>query len=95
MRELNRQYLGHDYDTDVLSFSLEDDIIDGEVYISIPKAKEQAKDYGVSLENELLRLSAHGTLHLAGYDDNTKEAKEQMHNFENKYIRKYERTKTK
>jgi probable rRNA maturation factor len=56
------------------------------VYISVEKAEEQAKDYGVSLMNEILRLVAHGVLHLVGYDDDTPEKRNEMHQLENLYI---------
>lgn len=71
MRRLNRRYLGHDYDTDVIAFpyapSREGPF--GEVFISIDQAKRQARELGHSLLEELATLAVHGTLHLIGYDD--------------------------
>lgn len=58
----------------------------GEIYISAETAEKQANEYGVSLTNELMRLTAHGALHLCGYDDGTEADKEAMHKLENKYI---------
>ena len=88
IHELNKKYLTHDYATDVISFSLSDEAgkIEGEIYISVDTAFLQAKEYKVSLRNELMRLSAHGALHLAGYDDNTNERRSQMSGLETKYI---------
>lgn len=86
IQEINKQYLEHDYPTDVITFSLEDDKIDGEIYIGAQIAKEQADEYKVSIKNEILRLAVHGTLHLLGYDDNTDEKRLEMHQLENKYI---------
>lgn len=89
IQKLNNQYLGHDFTTDVISFNLEgenEDEIIGEIYISIDTAKAQAAEYKVSLSNELLRLVAHGTLHICGYDDSTPEEKEAMHLKENELL---------
>lgn len=87
---LNKQYLNHDYYTDVITFSLteEDELqkIDGEVYICVDVAEQQAKDYKVSLTNEILRLAIHGCLHLCGYDDKDEESKSKMRQLENFYL---------
>lgn len=85
IHELNRQYLQHDYETDVLSFSLSDDEepwefiagqprgagrnIEGEVIVSAEMAISMATDYGWSAWNELTLYLVHGLLHLCGYDD--------------------------
>jgi probable rRNA maturation factor len=70
IRSLNREWLGHDRVTDVLSFPLfepgEPPV--GDVYVGIEQAKRQAKAHGVSRDEELVRLVVHGTLHLLGYD---------------------------
>lgn len=69
LRELNRQFLGHDYATDVLSFpSPSPGGGLGEIAISIARAREQALTHGHSLEDELRILMLHGVLHLAGHD---------------------------
>lgn len=83
---LNKEFFGKAYETDVIAFSLEDDEIDGEIYICAQVAQEQAEEYNVSLNNEILRLAAHGALHLCGYEDDTEEKKEIMHKLEDKYI---------
>ena len=73
MRNLNRKYLSHDYGTDVLSFCLEKKgTLEGEIYINLDRARQQAKAYNVTFRNEVARLVIHGTLHLVGYDDRGK-----------------------
>ncbi|OGU56065.1 MAG: rRNA maturation RNase YbeY [Ignavibacteria bacterium GWF2_33_9] len=86
LKKINKEFLNHNYYTDVISFRLEDDPLESEVYISIEKAEENARGYKVSLTNELLRLVAHGTLHIVGFDDDTKEKRDEMHKLENFYI---------
>lgn len=80
IHELNKQFLQHDYATDVLSFVLDDgpEGLDGEVIVSAEMAAEQAARYDWSAENELLLYVIHGTLHLVGLDDKTPEAAAQM-----------------
>jgi len=85
--EMNMQYLNHEGDTDVITFPLgEDGEIEGEIYICPQVAAEQAKDYRVSLNEEIIRLAAHGALHLCGYDDDTDEKRRNMHILETKYM---------
>lgn len=84
--ELNKKFLKHDYATDVLSFELDVEPLMGEVYISVDTALRQAKEYKVSLLNELQRLAIHGTLHLLGYNDTNKSDREKMKELENKYL---------
>jgi rRNA maturation RNase YbeY len=86
IKEINTQFLNHNYPTDVISFTLEDKPLIGEIYIGVEIAKEQSKEYNVSLRNELSRLAVHGSLHLCGYNDKTAEEKMQMTNMENKYV---------
>ncbi len=70
MRQLNRKYLSHDYGTDVLSFCLEKKgTLEGEIYINLDRARQQAKAYKATFPNEVARLVIHGALHLVGYDD--------------------------
>lgn len=75
MHKLNKEYRGIDRTTDVLSFALNDNKhIDtfinslGDIFISIPKMKSQAEEYGHSEKRELSFLALHGLLHLLGYD---------------------------
>lgn len=84
---MNREYLEHNYATDVISFRIEDDPIVGEVYIGAEVAVEQAKEYKVSVTKELMRLAVHGTLHIIGYEDDTDEKKQKMHQLEDLYMK--------
>jgi probable rRNA maturation factor len=86
IHEMNKTYLQHDYPTDVITFSLDEEGLSGEIYISAETAREQAKEYGVSFTNELMRLAAHGALHLAGYDDASDEERARMRQLEDTYI---------
>lgn len=66
---MNREYLGRDRPTDVLAFSLGDDERPlGDIYVGVDQARRQAGEYGVSFEEEMVRLAVHGTLHVLGYD---------------------------
>ncbi len=86
IRTLNKQYLKHDYATDVITFPVEDQPLYGEIYVSLETARRQAHEYRVTVVNELCRLAVHGALHLLGYDDAEKADREAMHALENKYI---------
>ena len=86
IHKLNKEYRGIDCVTDVISFALEDSQDEvkldfrvlGDIYISVDKAKDQAKEYGHSFLRELSFLTIHGLLHLLGYDHMTKEEEEIM-----------------
>ncbi len=81
VRELNKQYRQLDKTTDVLSFTLERNEFSGligEIYISVPRAKEQASEFHHSLSTELLRLTCHGLFHVLGYDHDNDETAETM-----------------
>jgi rRNA maturation RNase YbeY len=77
---MNKQYLEHDYFTDILSFDISEipDKIMGELYISLDRVKENATDLGISWVDELHRVIAHGVLHLCGLDDQDEVSKAQM-----------------
>ncbi len=77
---LNRQYLAHDYPTDVLSFELHRDArrLEGEVIVSAETAIRSAARLGWAAEQELLLYVIHGTLHLVGYKDGTPEERNAM-----------------
>ena len=97
IHKLNKEYRNIDRETDVISFALEDDktISDenirvlGDIYISIDKAKEQAKEYEHSLKRELCFLMTHGFLHLLGYDHMTKEDEDIMFPLQKKILDEY------
>ena len=70
MRALNLRWRGHDWVPDVLSFCLHEPghAVVGDIYIGVSQAGRQAEEHGVAIEEELLRLVVHGTLHVLGYD---------------------------
>ena len=84
---VNRRFLNHDYRTDVICFDLSEDTnIEGEIYISVDRARVQAKRYKVSPEQEMLRLMVHGVLHLSGWDDVSRSQKLRMRKREDAII---------
>lgn len=80
IRLLNREFLQHDYATDVLSFPLDAtcDTLEGEIAISLDTAASQAKEYAWTVADELLLYVIHGTLHLVGYRDNSETTMAEM-----------------
>ncbi|HHP7238839.1 rRNA maturation RNase YbeY [Longibacter sp.] len=88
VRRLNREYLDHDYNTDVLSFSLAetDEAVEGEVYVDLDTAAERHDEFDTSYEVEVARYVAHGLLHLVGYDDGTASGNQKMHKLEDEYL---------
>jgi rRNA maturation RNase YbeY len=84
--EMNRAHLAHDYYTDVITFTIEEEPLEGEIYISVDRAREQAAEYRVGLYEEVKRLAIHGALHLAGYDDASQGEREKMRTLEDRYL---------
>lgn len=92
---LNRQFLGHDYFTDIITFdysSLNEGYISGEIYIDTDTVKDNASIYGATFQNEMLRVLVHGVLHLCGQGDKTPSKEKQMHQKEDKYLKLYPNT---
>ena len=83
---MNREHLRHDYYTDVITFTIEEKPLEGEIYISLDRAREQAGEYRVGVYEEVTRLAIHGALHLAGYDDATEGERERMRGLEDRYL---------
>lgn len=80
-RELavNREFLGHDYYTDVITFDYSTaGTLNGDIFISLDTVRSNAEMVGVTFEDELHRIIIHGVLHLTGQGDKTPETKEQM-----------------
>ena len=85
--EINRQYLQHDYYTDIITFDDgTDTTISGDIFISLETVKSNAEDFSVDFEEELHRVIIHGILHLCGQDDITPELKAEMTRKENKAL---------
>lgn len=90
VHELNRDFLSHDYETDVLSFPLSDNpdtsVVDGEVYVDLDTAHERCSEFGVTFKAETYRYVVHGLLHLLGYEDDTPALKNEMRQKEDFYL---------
>lgn len=89
LRELKLEFFGIDRYTDAIAFRLnayEDSRVEGEIYISLHRAVEQAQEYDVTADTEMLRLAIHGTLHLLGYEDEMPEQKQRMTAREDRYL---------
>lgn len=85
--KLNQKYLGHDTYTDIVTFNYsEEDVISGEIYISVDRVKENAVKFKEDFNKELRRVMAHGVLHLLGYNDKSKKEKEEMRTKEDEKI---------
>ena len=88
--EVNRQFLGHDYYTDVITFDYSTaSTLNGDIFISLDTVKSNAEMVGVRFEDELLRILIHGVLHLTGQGDKTPETKAQMTAKEEKALAKW------
>lgn len=90
IEEINSKYLNHNYSTDIITFNYSDEKskLDGEIFISIEDAKNNAKKFKVFFENEIVRLIIHGILHMIGYDDTEPELKRRMKRKENEMVKK-------
>lgn len=85
--ETNRQYLGHDYYTDVITFDYdEDDVVSGDVMISLDTVRTNAEKYGKDYDDELHRVIIHGILHLCGINDKGPGEREIMEAAEDKAL---------
>ena len=85
--EVNNEYLGHDYYTDIITFDYdEDDIINGDLVISLDTVKSNAELFGKAYEEELFRVIIHGILHLCGINDKGPGEREIMEAAENKAL---------
>jgi probable rRNA maturation factor len=91
---INKQYLGHDYYTDIITFDLsaKNQSINAEIYISVDRVKENADEFGNSFKKELHRVIFHGALHLCGFKDKTPKESKKMREMEEKYLDLYGRS---
>ncbi|AIL47848.1 MULTISPECIES: rRNA maturation RNase YbeY [Elizabethkingia] len=88
--EINRQYLDHDYYTDIITFDYcKGKIISGDIFLSLQRVLDNASMLETKQEEELNRVLAHGILHLCGYKDKTEEEQKTMRSKEDYYIGKY------
>ena len=87
---INKEFLGHDYYTDIITFNLGSERrIEGEIYISVDRVKENARMLHQRISKELHRVIFHGVLHLCGYKDKFDKDIRLMREMEERYIREY------
>jgi rRNA maturation RNase YbeY len=89
--DINRQFLQHDFYTDIITFPLSDagQPINGEIYISVDRVRDNAREFGSSVRKELHRVIFHGALHLCGYKDKGPRDEKLMRKMEDKYLKLY------
>jgi rRNA maturation RNase YbeY len=87
LRNINAEFLEHDYFTDVITFNYnKDGFVNGEIYISLDTVKRNSLNYNVSLNDELSRVVIHGVLHLIGFDDKKRIDKVRMRRAEDHWL---------
>ncbi len=90
--EVNRTFLQHDYYTDVITFDYStEDVINGDIFISLDTVRSNAEEVGADFKEELMRIIIHGVLHLTGQADKTPETKAEMTRKENLALAKLPR----
>ncbi len=89
LHTMNVEYLEHDTLTDIITFdnSEEDEVIEGDIFVSIERILDNSKDFNTTFDQEFKRVIVHGVLHLCGYFDKTDEDEKQMRTKEDYYIR--------
>ena len=87
--EVNRQFLDHDYYTDIITFNRNrGNRVNGDLAISVDRIIDHAEQQGIAIRDEVLRVVVHGTLHLCGYNDHSDDEKAQMRALESTYMKK-------
>jgi probable rRNA maturation factor len=94
LRKINKEYLSHDYYTDIVTFDLSEpgDPVTADIYISVDRVRENARNYKSPFTLELLRVIFHGALHLSGYKDKSEDDRRIMREKENHYLAQYKRS---
>tara|TARA_B100000927_G_scaffold269122_1_gene244372 strand:+ start:88 stop:501 length:414 start_codon:yes stop_codon:yes gene_type:complete len=87
LKQININYLNHDYYTDIITFDYSDNkIISGDLFVSIDRVKENAEINNENFNKEICRVIIHGILHLCGYKDKTSKEKEEMRKLEDSFL---------
>lgn len=91
LKQVNIDYLQHDYFTDIITFdnSEEEGVLEGDIFISIDRIRENSTDYSDTFDQELRRVIIHGVLHLIGYRDKSDSEQKQMRQKEDQYLSLY------
>ena len=88
--EINKEFLNHDYYTDIITFDYSDRkgtrVVAGDVFIDVETVRDNARIYGTRFRDEMRRVVVHGVLHLCGQKDKSPSAEKQMHRKEDKYM---------
>lgn len=85
--DLNKRFLNHNYYTDVITFPYsENDILSGDIFISIDQVKSNSKEFKATFNEELHRVIIHGILHIIGFNDETDQERMHMHVLEDKAL---------
>ncbi len=80
---MNKEYLQHDYYTDIITFDYYEELVSGDLFISLDRVRENAAVLGVAFIEELYRVVVHGTLHLLGFGDKSPDEEARMRSLEN------------
>ena len=92
-RKMNIDFIGHDYFTDIITFDYSDRkgtrVVSGDIFIDVETVADNARIYGATAREEMLRVVVHGVLHLCGQKDKSPRAEKQMHRKEDKYLALY------
>ena len=92
-RKMNIDFIGHDYFTDIITFDYSDRkgtrVVSGDIFIDVETGADNARIYGATAREEMLRVVVHGVLHLCGQKDKSPRAEKQMHRKEDKYLALY------
>lgn len=91
LRKINKEYLQHDYNTDIVTFNLSETKYEltGDIYISLDRIRANASTYSATLRQELHRVIFHGLLHLLGYNDKTPAQAKEMRAMEDRLLKLY------
>ena len=90
LHKINVDYLNHDTLTDIISFDYsQGDVVSGDIFISVERVKDNAQDFNVTFDNELLRVMIHGIMHYCGYKDKSEDEAEVMRSKEDYYMSKF------
>jgi rRNA maturation RNase YbeY len=88
MLDMNKKHLNHDYYTDIITFDYTaDNVVSGDIFISVEQIDGNAREFGVSFNHELSRVMYHGVLHLCGYKDKSENEKRTMREKEDFYLK--------
>lgn len=88
LHQINVEYLNHDTLTDIITFDYtEGDVLSSDIFISVERVMDNATDFGVTFQTELLRVMAHGILHLCGYKDKTEQDSQLMRSKEDEKMK--------